>query len=511
MSEPVLPFELQEAVIDVIPDADYIVFTATLRSCALTCYAWLRPSRRRLYNRVELNRPRLAQLDKLVETIDTSRDVSSAIRTVELRLGRDKKVVSDLPEATLFALAGKLPRITSLSVYGAKICSSPVRPPLLAGFPTLTTFEMGKVTFTSYVTFQRMLAAAPTLRRLFADITWESTRNLPRISANRLRCPPLTHLVWYEHSSSVSAFYHFFVILNAVRVTVHLRTASRSRTSSSVLMLAYRSSTSASSSPTISSTRFGLITPYLLVRCSVFAADLRETHISHLLAQHDPDFDFDLSGLPNLSTLQLRLSVFSARLASWTDVTTLVRSFVRVTAFLLAGVHTPRLRTIRFCFDFEDTALLVPFVHISTRYTAHSGSCKDPLVHLLFALEIVSPELEPVLISAARHRRLDLVLQFRNQASLLGRRLSERLHKFVICLRSKMKDLYPKLHKGGLLKVRFISDNGALFIPWPLTVIAATDHLQTYRAQVAGRIVSGWMMAKGVSEPSRGRTITFDR
>ena len=63
MSEPVLPFELQEAVIDVIPDADYIVFTATLRSCALTCYAWLRPSRRRLYNRVELNRPRLAQLD----------------------------------------------------------------------------------------------------------------------------------------------------------------------------------------------------------------------------------------------------------------------------------------------------------------------------------------------------------------------------------------------------------------------------------------------------------------
>ena len=173
MSAPRVPIELQELVVELVPNGDYRSFTTTLRSCALTCHAWLPLSRRRLYHFVVLWHARRTQLCKLLESIDTSSDLSTAIQKLRIGLaGSD----ADFPEATLLVLAGKLQRLTSLSVMGARICSSPVLLPVLAGFPSLTSLVLHSVVFTNYVAFRRMLVAASALRTLsLSDIGWAST------------------------------------------------------------------------------------------------------------------------------------------------------------------------------------------------------------------------------------------------------------------------------------------------------------------------------------------------
>ncbi|RDX45791.1 hypothetical protein OH76DRAFT_1407777 [Lentinus brumalis] len=113
-------------------------------------------------------------------------------------------------------LAGKLPRLRSMELVGSGslvesappplVVSSPLsRVPTLAGFPTLTTLRLSFVMFTSYVAFDRMLAAVPGLRQLSASyVICNYTRIPATFPDRRPRLPALSHVVWHENSTSAS-------------------------------------------------------------------------------------------------------------------------------------------------------------------------------------------------------------------------------------------------------------------------------------------------------------------
>ncbi|KAI0700819.1 hypothetical protein C8T65DRAFT_280257 [Cerioporus squamosus] len=253
MTTPRIPLELQELVIDLLDDWNPGIVTVpeTLWSCTLTCRAWLPRSRRRLYHSLDFNNIPRTVLNQLVELIDREQEVSSMVQN--LRIGerpdeegdedddeekakdqraeevedeenddkgeydeedrndgdhwylmeqqdqRETRPVKDIIRtgAVLLILARKLPRLASLMISGA-VMASPARLPVLAGFPALATLELSHVTISGYGAFQRMLAAAPGLRRLCVSwVIWTSRHISPTIQYFRLRCPPLTHLMWF--------------------------------------------------------------------------------------------------------------------------------------------------------------------------------------------------------------------------------------------------------------------------------------------------------------------------
>ncbi|TFK94464.1 hypothetical protein K466DRAFT_324678 [Polyporus arcularius HHB13444] len=216
MATPMYPIELQELVIDSIHDEHHRLLAATLHSCCLTCRAWFPRSIRRLYRRLILSTPPRTQLDPLVELINTSPYVASAIE--ELVIGSVSRATKDSVGGVAIRamLAGKLPRLRSMELVGSGslvessppplVVSSPLsRVPTLAGFPMLTTLRLSFVMFTSYVAFDRMLAAVPGLRRLSASyVICKYTRIPATFPDRRPRLPALSHVVWHVNSTSVS-------------------------------------------------------------------------------------------------------------------------------------------------------------------------------------------------------------------------------------------------------------------------------------------------------------------
>ncbi|RPD53065.1 hypothetical protein L227DRAFT_421061 [Lentinus tigrinus ALCF2SS1-6] len=214
MTTPIIPLELQELIIDSVQDRDHALFTETLKSCCLTCRAWLPRSIRRLYHRLIVGNLRPAQFDKLVRLIDTSPYVADAIE--ELVVGVVFQGTEDVVGGVAIraVLAGKLPRLRSLTLIGSGslvqsappplvVSSPPCRLPTLAGFPTLTTLHLSFVFFTSYVSFQRMFSSVPGLRRLHASyVICNHTRIPPAFPSYPPLKPPLTHVVWYENATS---------------------------------------------------------------------------------------------------------------------------------------------------------------------------------------------------------------------------------------------------------------------------------------------------------------------
>ncbi|RPD70065.1 hypothetical protein L226DRAFT_261315 [Lentinus tigrinus ALCF2SS1-7] len=214
MTTPIIPLELQELIIDSVQDRDHALFTETLKSCCLTCRAWLPRSIRRLYHRLIVGNLRPAQFDKLVRLIDTSPYVADAIE--ELVVGVVFQGTEDVVGGVAIraVLAGKLPRLRSLTLIGSGslvqsappplvVSSPPCRLPTLAGFPTLTTLHLSFVFFTSYVSFQRMFSSVPALRRLHASyVICNHTRIPPAFPSYPPLIPPLTHVVWYENATS---------------------------------------------------------------------------------------------------------------------------------------------------------------------------------------------------------------------------------------------------------------------------------------------------------------------
>lgn len=195
-SGPIVPFELQELIINLVDDRSYKVLSATLRSCALTCHAWFPRSRRRLYRVVELDVPRRTQLDRLVELIDRDPEVRSAVQELKIINTETGDGIFD-SRAILLTLPVKLPCVTSLVLYGIQE-PFPTHVPVLAGFHALTTLCLENVAFTSHVAFRRLLVAAYALKRLFVyRLFWPwYTHDFHPISYVRRSHPPLTHLTW---------------------------------------------------------------------------------------------------------------------------------------------------------------------------------------------------------------------------------------------------------------------------------------------------------------------------
>lgn len=212
MTTPVIPIELQEHVIDLIHDESYHNLTATLWNCALTCRSWLPRTRRRLYRRVEFHATLKKQGQLLVKVLHTSPEVADTVRELQISSDPEEELEDSQKRfdvrnvAPLIVLSGKLPCLTSLYIGHMLPHLPPARLPLmLAGFPTLTTLELRAMAFTSFVAFQRMLAASPRLRRLSAtSLAWKSTQTSINVRCSQLPCPPLTHLTW-EESMIVSA------------------------------------------------------------------------------------------------------------------------------------------------------------------------------------------------------------------------------------------------------------------------------------------------------------------
>ena len=211
MSAPRVPLELQKVIIDSVQDHDYSVVTATLRSCALTCSAWLPWSRRRLHSRLQLVNPVRPRLNRLVALLDRDTEARMGVGDLEIT-DRGSDSASKYPcidtEVVLLMLSQKLPRLTSLYMDFGPIRSLPMHPPPLAGFPALNTLRLESVTFTSIRAFRRMLCAAPALRKLFVgNATWISTYTIPiGVQSIQLRYPALTHLAWNGQSSAAESY-----------------------------------------------------------------------------------------------------------------------------------------------------------------------------------------------------------------------------------------------------------------------------------------------------------------
>ncbi|KAI0708737.1 hypothetical protein C8T65DRAFT_740118 [Cerioporus squamosus] len=456
MATPRIPLELQELVIDLLDDS----LTATFLSCALTCRAWLPRSRRRLYHELRLRNIRPMKVNQLVELIERDPEVSNVVRclfvqerpnsgvqTGEVHEGEveeaGKENGDDKEEdqedhwenndhdeeqppkvfiragTVLLILARKLPYLASLTIWNAVIESSPARPPMLAGFPALTTLELRYVIISSYGAFQRMLAAAPALRILYVCwVTWGPTHIPPTVQHFRLRCPPLTHLAWYTESPlfpeqaerSSLAFSH---LVRNLYVCASLE--------------------------------------YLCVH------DLKSQLVADQIIAGITSTRFrDSLVLRNLSAL--KLSFHLPRDAARDELSGLLESTTRLIATLWpSGTHAqPRTgRRLRLEFPYSMPSTLMPVTHAGSSHTSLFGT-EGVLEHLLQAFKDVSPELEHVMAASDRGSGIvELVFEARANQLQDVFESAEVRRAFIVALRSKVAGIFPELHRRGSLSVEF--------------------------------------------------------
>ncbi|KAI0700852.1 hypothetical protein C8T65DRAFT_831477 [Cerioporus squamosus] len=412
MATPSIPLELQYLVIDLLHDDRYRLLAVTLSSCALTCRAWHRRSRCRLYHRIELGDITQRALDNLGDLISRDTEVSSAV--YELHVNEDSSrgaEYSNRPGSALLVLAGKLPQLASLTIFNVPITSSLARLPVLTGFPALTTLELLAVKFSSYVAFQRMLATAPWLRRLSLNgVYLISTHISPTIHYFKLRCPPLTRLVWYH--------WHIRKQEDDLSLT-HLLRNLDVRNSLEYLGL------HDISGPLIDTIITGVISdPY--TRSFAFR---------------------------NLSVLRLGLVLSGSALA---DPSSILKSSIHLIATLwLSGAQLPQQRTFRFELVCKASTWL-PVPRATPSQTSPDPTGDRPVERLLRALEDVSTELEHVLAAADWDGLRSVEFMFTDEDR--HRELSkERIRDLILSLelRSRMASVFPELHRRGLLSVKF--------------------------------------------------------
>ncbi|KAI0700817.1 hypothetical protein C8T65DRAFT_831448 [Cerioporus squamosus] len=486
MAAPIIPFELQELVIDLVDDSwDHDTVTATLLSCTLTCRAWLPPSRRRLYHSLFLRNTR-TRLDKLVDLIDRDLEVSNAVRALyilqelyfevheedkgqedgvdgnndsddsdeggeeneederaekieneeiddkgaddqEDRNDRDQQQhpqremrpvkVIVRTEAVLRILARKLPHLASLGINLTVIDSSPPRPPMLAGFPALTTLKLSNVTISSYGALQRMLAATPALERLIVfNVLWTSIHISPTIQYFRLRCPSLTHLVWHptflktseQTEQSSVAFSHLVRNLNVCRSL-----------------------------------------EYLYVR-NLEWKPFTDRIIAGVTSDRFPDSLI----LRSLSTLRLSIDLYHDA-PQEDNLSDLLESAIRLIKTLWpSGNYTQRRRTLRLKFAYE-SGTLTPVIQAGSSPTSLNPT-EDELERLLQALQDVSMELEH-LLAALDSSWGPSTVEFMFQDGAYEHESAEILRAFIVSLRSRVADIFPGLHRRGILSVKFAS------------------------------------------------------
>ena len=172
----VVPVELQYHVIDLMWDPCSPVMTEALRRCALTCRAWLEPSRRRLFRRFVLRHTRPHKLDELVRLMTACPCVFNAVEQLVIGViggpapswdpdywhGR----VRTAPGVVALVLAGKFPRLRSL-VVKIPLTSAPKDLLMFAAFPMVTRLFLREGWFESFVALQKILSLLPSLQELY--------------------------------------------------------------------------------------------------------------------------------------------------------------------------------------------------------------------------------------------------------------------------------------------------------------------------------------------------------
>ena len=168
-----------------------------LRTCALTCKAWLEPSRRLLHESVHIE-PSPRSLKQLSE-IYSSPDIAQYVRAATLTLAgwprTDATVLHDNQDllSSLFKHFTHLERINLQNLGWGTLSSETVH--LLLGLTQLTALSLHNVTFDSNVQFESTILAFPNLSSLSIDgVRWSENFAFPPMDPAKDMTLPLRSL-----------------------------------------------------------------------------------------------------------------------------------------------------------------------------------------------------------------------------------------------------------------------------------------------------------------------------
>ncbi len=201
MTGPIVPLELQYRTIELVWDRQYTVLQATLRSCALTCRAWLVPSRRRLFRSLVLGPlNRQAQVDVLASLISASRDVSGAVEQLIITTDDGHFSTSTppgyvRPQVIPIILAAKFPHLRSLVIHSEnKVSSFPNHIRTFAAVSSITSLRLQSIRV-DVRALRKLLAMFPSLQELsIINLRRTSSRDAPTLMSLPVRLPHLTHI-----------------------------------------------------------------------------------------------------------------------------------------------------------------------------------------------------------------------------------------------------------------------------------------------------------------------------
>ncbi|KAI0700827.1 hypothetical protein C8T65DRAFT_280320 [Cerioporus squamosus] len=257
-----------------------------------------------------------------------------------------------------------------------------------------------------------MLAAAPGLRSLCVNVAWKYIHISPTIQYFRLRCSPLTHLVWSPTFSMLSDCAPLGHLIRNLHVYESLE--------------------------------------------SLQLRHLTKMHIDTFIASVTSNRYSDSFVLRNLSTVTVRLSLFLINGPAQEEMPGLLESIIRLLATLWpSGTHAQRRKTLRLEFRYK-RGTLIPVTTAGSGKTS-LNPIEDVLERLLWALQDVSAELEHVFatVNGAGSTVEFLFYDFGHQEDVFE--IAEMRRAFIASLCSRLAGIFPELHQRGGLSVKFRS------------------------------------------------------
>ncbi|KAI0700818.1 hypothetical protein C8T65DRAFT_657261 [Cerioporus squamosus] len=289
---------------------------------------------------------------------------------------------------------------------------------MLAGFPALTTLDLSYVTIPSYGAFQRMLAAAPALRRLHVSPTTLTSTNIsPTIQYFQLRCPSLKKIVWCPSSSPSSEQSNCAVFAHLIR-NLHVCKSLEDLDLGSLNQIVIDKIIAS-----VTSNRYPV--PFIL---------------------------------PNLSTLSLHPTILQ-KYTTQEKLSGLLKSITRLIATLWpSGTYAQRRRTLTLEFWYPRGTLNQVTDDADSGRSYALNPTEDILERLLRALKAVSAELEHVFATVdGAGSTVEFLFDDLDDQDVPE--IAEVIYMmrciFVVSLHSRVVGIFPELHRRGILSVKF--------------------------------------------------------
>ena len=169
----VFPTEIYERIIDFV--GEWRRPYRTLRSCSLTCWAWVPRSRLNLFRCISFASTGSEGIHRFARLLDEAAHLQLLIQEVKISMGdhpvgagpQTREALEILP----ILLYGKLPtlrtlRLSAINRHALPLSLHPSFFPSLAQFRTVTTLVLYHVTFARSADFVRTVASLPRLRTL---------------------------------------------------------------------------------------------------------------------------------------------------------------------------------------------------------------------------------------------------------------------------------------------------------------------------------------------------------